>query len=1009
MTVVVQTVSAQEHSTPDTLSPARRLSSASDFARLYVGPVEAQYKKSLWHDIPYYKGTTDVYRGRVCYYGVVYDHVQLRYDQLLQRVVVVTPVGGVFCLPEQAHIDWFEMDGHRYVHDPEDSTRYASLLYDGKAVAERVSGNDANGISLFHSVWKVYRGDVVSEGKKSLKSLNTKEYYTLITTDGELHHVKRASDVAKLFPEQKKQIRQLVKKNRLSFSKSRREESLVEVVKSLPAAPLKGKSLPPSHLRKEGEPDGREAIDSSPRVGDEASLESSLLLEGEGGGIIPGIPVLDNDSIAVAVAHKETKVYVVPGVTKASASIADDQELSEIVVVGGRQSAVENMMMGSEKFKPQILKNIPSALGESDIMKIVLTLPGVTTVGEASSGYNVRGGATDQNLILFNGGTVYNPSHLFGLFTSFNSDAVEDVELFKSSIPVEYGGRISSVLKVTSKEANMQKLTGSASIGVLTSKANVEIPVVKDHVSLLLNGRTTYSDWMLKLLPEKSGYKNGSANFYDFGGVLTCKLNDMHRLKLYGYWSNDRFSFSSKDNYGYQNRNVSAEWRSILNERMTATFSAGLDHYDYYNEDRNAPSMAARLSFGIDQLWGKLHVRYRLSERQVLTYGLSVQHYNVQPGRYEPVGESSCITTDELQREKALESAAYIDYERSFTEKFSVSAGVRYSVFSALGPRDVNHYASGELPSEETLLTTSHETGVIKTYQAPELRLSGRYALQEGLSLKAGFNTMHQYIHKVSNTLIMSPTDTWKLSDLNIKPQKGWQLATGIYRETTGKKYELSAEVYYKHISDYLNYRSSAVLLMNHHLETDVISTKGRAYGLELQAKKPFGKLNGWVSYTFSRSMLRQDDNGVTMPVNDGEWYPSEYDRPHEVKAVLNYKFTERYSFSSNFNYATGRPTTVPAGQYYDSHNQQFMPYYTRRNTYRIPDYMRLDLAFNIEPTHRLTSFLHTSFSIGVYNALARRNAYSVYFVTEWGKVKGYELSVFGTAIPYVSLNIRFN
>lgn len=555
----------------------------------------------------------------------------------------------------------------------------------------------------------------------------------------------------------------------------------------------------------------------------------------------------------------------------------------------------------------------------------------------------------------------------------------------------------------------MQKLTGSASIGVLTSKANVEIPVVRDHVSLLLNGRTTYSDWMLKLLPEKSGYKNGSANFYDFGGVLTCKLNDMHRLKLYGYWSNDRFSFSSADNYGYQNRNVSAEWRSILNERLTATFSAGLDHYDYYNEDRNAPSMAARLSFGIDQLWGKLHVRHRLSERQVLTYGLSVQHYNVQPGRYEPVGKSSCITTDELQREKALESAAYIDYERSFTEKLSVSAGLRYSVFNALGPRDVNQYASGELPSEETLLDTRSETGVIKTYQAPELRLSARYALQEGLSLKAGFNTMHQYIHKVSNTLIMSPTDTWKLSDLNIKPQKGWQLAAGIYHETAGKKYELSAEVYYKHISDYLNYRSSAVLLMNHHLETDVISTKGRAYGLELQAKKPLGKLNGWVSYTFSRSMLRQDDKGVAMPVNSGEWYPSEYDRPHEVKAVLNYKFTERYSFSSNFNYATGRPTTVPAGQYYDTHNQQFMPYYTNRNTYRIPDYMRLDLAFNIEPTHRLTSFLHTSFSIGVYNALARRNAYSVYYLTEWGRVKGYELSVFGTAIPYVSLNIRFN
>ena len=698
-----------------------------------------------------------------------------------------------------------------------------------------------------------------------------------------------------------------------------------------------------------------------------------------------------------------------PGVKKAKVSVADDQELAEIVVVGGRQSAVNNMMMGAEKFKPQILKNIPSAFGESDIMKIMLTLPGVTSVGEASSGYNVRGGATDQNLILFNGGTVYNPSHLFGLFTSFNSDAVEEVELFKSSIPAEYGGRISSVLKVVSKEANMRKLTGSASIGALTSKLNLEIPIVKDHVSLMLNGRTTYSDWMLKILPEDSGYKNGSANFYDFGGVLTWKLNSMHRLKIYGYWSNDKFSFSSSDNYGYKNRNISAEWRSIMNEKVTLTASAGLDHYDYFNEETSVPTMAARLSFGIDQLWAKLHFRHRLTESQVLNYGLSVQHYNVQSGTYEPVGERSTIKYNQLQKEKALESAVYIDYERELTEKLSVSAGLRYTMFNALGPRDVNHYLGGELPSEGTLLETTSETGIIKTYHAPELRLSARYTIQEGLSVKAGFNTMHQFIHKVSNTSIMSPTDMWKLSDVNIKPQNGWQAAAGIYHETPNKKYEFSAEVYYKHIGDYLNYRSSAVLLMNPHLETDVIATKGRAYGIELQAKKPLGKLNGWVSYTFSRSQLKQDDKRVAMPLNDGEWYPSEYDRPHDVKAVLNYKITERYSFSSNFNYATGRPTTVPAGRYYDTRNQKYMPYYTNRNTYRIPDYMRLDLAFNIEPTHKLTSFLHTSFSIGVYNALARKNAYNIYYVTENGKIQGYKLSVFGTAIPYVSLNIRFN
>ena len=988
MMLVVQYVGAQEY-----------FSSASDFARLYVGPVEPQYQTSLWYDIPYYKGSTNMYQGRISYFGVVYDQVRLRYDQLEQRVIVLSPVGNVFCLPEQKHIDWFEMDGHRYVHDPVDSTRYAALLSDGST----------NGVRLYHSVWKAYTGENTLEGKKLLKKLSTKELYTVITPDGEAHQVKRASDVASLFPQQKKQIRQFARQNHLSFSKDERELSLKRVVESISRNGDFFSRNEEGGTRNENR-DAAESREDSNLLPPSSFLvprKDSTFLDEDS--LITGIPVLDSDTVSITAGSANTRTYIVPGVKKAKASISDDQELAEIVVVAGRQSAVKSTTMGSEKFKPQLLKNIPSAFGESDIMKVVLTLPGVTTVGEASSGYNVRGGATDQNLILFNGGTVYNPSHLFGLFTSFNSDAVEDVELFKSSIPVEYGGRISSVLKVTSKEANMQKVTGSASIGALTSKLNLELPIVKDHVSLLLNGRTTYSDWMLKQLPEDSGYKNGSANFYDFGGVLTWKLNSMHRLKLYGYWSKDKFSFSSEDSYGYQNRNFSAEWRSILNDRITATFSAGLDHYDYYNEEVGTPSMAARLSFGIDQIWGKLHIRHRLSEKDALTYGLSVQHYNVQAGKYEPIGEESCILSDQLQREKALESAAYVEYERSLTEKLSVSAGLRYSMFNALGPRDVNYYPDNDLPTEGNLLETRYETGIIKTYQAPEFRLSARYAIQENLSLKAGFNTMHQYIHKVSNTSIMSPTDIWKLSDLNIKPQNGWQAAVGIYHETAGKKYEFSAEVYYKHIGDYLNYRNSAVLLMNHHLETDVISTDGKAYGVELQVKKPLGRLNGWISYTYSRSMLRQDDDRVTMPLNNGEWYSSEYDRPHEVKAVLNLKFTERYSFSSNFNYATGRPTTLPAGKYYDTHNQKYMPYYTDRNTYRIPDYMRLDLAFNIEPTHKLTSFLHTSFSIGVYNALARKNAYNVYYVTEGDEIKGYKLSVFGTAIPYVSLNIRFN
>ena len=340
---VVQHVGAQDY-----------FSSASDFARLYVGAIEPQYPKSIWHDMPYYKGNTNLYKGRISYHGVVYDDVQLRFDQLKQCVVVLSPGGKVICLPEQEFIDWFEMDGHRYVHDPEDSTRYASLLCDGST----------NGISLYHSVWKTYGRERTFGGKRYLKTLNNEESYTLMTPDGEKHHVKRASDVAKLFPTQKKQIKQFAKKNHLSFSKSKRENSLMAVVGSINRSEK-------IEVRSESivsVADSREESNLSP-----LNPQPSLLSIDESS-LIVGIPVLDNDSVATTVAPSKTKVYIVPGVKKARASIADDQELAEIVVVGGRQSAVESMMMGAEKFKPQILKNIPSAFGESDIMKIVLSL-----------------------------------------------------------------------------------------------------------------------------------------------------------------------------------------------------------------------------------------------------------------------------------------------------------------------------------------------------------------------------------------------------------------------------------------------------------------------------------------------------------------------------------------------------------------------------------------------------------------------------------------------------------
>ena len=562
--------------------------------------------------------------------------------------------------------------------------------------------------------------------------------------------------------------------------------------------------------------------------------------------LAPGYNVLELQGISVKDARRQLMLY-------ADADVRIELEeqnlmLEEVLVTGGRVEAVKSTALGMEKITPSLLKNIPTAMGEVDVLKMVQALPGVKTVGEASSGFNVRGGSTDQNLMLLNGGTIYNPTHLFGFFTAFNSDMVSDVEIYKSSIPSQYGGRISSVLNITGKEANKEKFVGVAGIGLLTSKLNLEIPLWKERTSLLLSGRTTYSDWLLGMLPEKSGYKDGKAGFYDVGGTFSHTFNMRNKLNIYGYYSRDRFAFNDNEKYGYGNMNLSAHWRSIFNDRLTGNFSVGYDHYDYKNDETVDSIQAARLSFGINQYFAKANFNLEL-EKHKLNFGASTLLYDIRSGKYEPLGEYSLVATDELQKDKALESAVYLGEEWEITPKFSVNAGIRYSMFNALGPRDYYTYQPGTLPSESTIADTVRVTGnkVLKTYHGPEFRLSGRYAFNDDFSVKAGFNTMRQYIHKVSNTSIMSPTDTWKLSDVNIKPQQGWQLAGGFYYNTPDRMWEFSLEGYYKKMKDYLDYRSGAKLLMNHHLETDVINTEGYAYGVELEVKKPKGKLNGWM------------------------------------------------------------------------------------------------------------------------------------------------------------------
>lgn len=681
--------------------------------------------------------------------------------------------------------------------------------------------------------------------------------------------------------------------------------------------------------------------------------------------------------------------------------------LKEVTISSEKIANIRNTTLGLERIAVKDIKNIPTAFGEVDILKVIMSLPGVKSVGEASSGFNVRGGATDQNLILFNDGTIYNPTHLFGFFSAFNPDIVRDMELYKSSIPAKYGGRISSVLEINGREGNKKEFKGSASIGLLTSRLVLEGPILGEKTSFIVGGRTTYSDWILNKLPEKSGYKDGKAGFYDLNLTLNHKFDERNNLYINGYYSHDRFRFNEQERYAYQNANASVKWRHIFNPRFTGVFTAGYDHYSYNTENTDNASAAFKLDFGINQMFAKADFNWYITDNHTLDFGYNGIYYDLNPGRYLPHGDQSLVIDDRMQKEKALESAIYIGDRWDITPQLSVNVGVRYSMFNALGPRTYNLYAEGSLPSIPTINETVNEgNGIFKTYHGPEFRISGRYAFTEDFSIKAGFNTMRQNIHKLSNTTVMSPTDTWKLSDANIKPQTGNQTAVGLYKNLANNTIELSLEAYYKSMKDYLDYRNGSELLMNHHIETDVLKTEGRAYGVEFMVKKTQGRLNGWLSYTYSRTQLRQNDPLALDPVNGGDWFPADFDKPHDLKFVGNFKFTHRISFSLNCDYSTGRPITLPVSKYQYAGGE--FVYYSDRNKYRIPDFFRMDASINIEPSHHLTLLTHSTISFGVYNLTGRKNAYSVYYIAEEGKLKGYKLAIFGVPIPFVSYNIKF-
>lgn len=680
--------------------------------------------------------------------------------------------------------------------------------------------------------------------------------------------------------------------------------------------------------------------------------------------------------------------------------------LKEVVVSSRKTSNVTNVNMGVSRLNIETIRKVPSVFGEADVLRVITSLPGVKTVGEASTGFNVRGGSADQNLILYNESTIYNPSHFFGIFSAFNPEVVNDIELYKSSIPAKFGGRLSSVLDISSREGNKKKITGSAGIGMVTSRIHLEGPLTKDRTSFIFGARGTYANWLMDLLPDE--YKNSTANFQDVNLGISHQIDSTNNLYFSGYFSNDRFSLNSDTLYGYSNANFSLKWKRNITRRLTAEFIGGFDRYQYnVNSDHNKVN-AFKMKFSIQQMYARANFIYYHSQQHGFDFGASTMRYQLKPGSFEPKGGESLVVRDIMETEQAQESALYVTHRYNPSNKLSFQTGVRFSVYNYLGPNSVNYYPPNQPINEDNVLeTVTYKKGkVIKTYMAPEFRFSARYTLTPTFSVKAGYNSQAQYIHMLSNTTAVAPTDIWKLSDPNIKPQRGDQVSLGFYKNLKSNTIETSVELYYKRIRDYLDYKPGAKLLLNHQIETDVINTRGKAYGLEVLVKKPGGKLNGWISYTYSRILLKSDRPELGVLVNNGRYYPANYDKPHEVTFTGNFRMTHRISVSLNSTYSTGRPITLPIGRFYYAGSQRVL--YSDRNAYRIPDYFRTDLSFNIDGNHKVNQKTHGSWTIGFYNLFGRRNPYSVYFISENGLINGYKMSIFGSVIPFINYNIRF-
>jgi hypothetical protein len=680
--------------------------------------------------------------------------------------------------------------------------------------------------------------------------------------------------------------------------------------------------------------------------------------------------------------------------------------LLDEVVVSDHQISNVSGKVGITSLKMSEMKKMPAFLGEVDLIKQIQVLPGVTSVGEVSSGFNVRGGSVDQNLVLYDGVQIFNNSHLFGFFSAFSSDAIKDATFFKGGVPAEYGGRISSVLDITSKEGSLEKWSAEGGLGLISSHVTLGGPIKKQSSSAMISFRSSYSDWLLKEFT--AGYEdvqNSSVSFYDGSVKLTQKLGGDDKLSFSGYISKDKFRLPNDTTFTWQNLMGSARFDHIFNQRTSSSVVLGFGQYAYQVTDDD-PNTAYEMKYRISYPSLKADLSYDAGKHKI-SIGINSVYYKIAEATLKPTSENSNAAYASTEAQQSVENAIFISDNFDLTDKLHLDLGFRFSMYSSLGPATVRLYEPGGPKNEETATDTiSHGDGIIRTYFGPEPRLSLRYTLTQNSSVKISYNRIYQYIHLISNSIAATPIDIWQPSDYHTRPQMADQVSLGYFRDLFESMYEASVEGFYKEFQNTLDFKDAANLVMNPALEQELLTGSGVSYGAEFAVNKTKGRLSGSLNYTYSRSLRKVKGNSEEETLNNGEYFPSNFDQPNIVNANWKYALSRRFSFTGNFTYHTGRPVTIPYS--YAVIDNIPVINYTGRNQYRVPDYHRLDIGFVFEGNHKRKKFWDGTWSVSLYNLYARKNVYSIFYAkNEQGLQAPYRMSIVGTVLPSVSYRFK--